>query len=370
MRGRIDDASGCRPAADGGGGMQERGDARVRGVRIRGDQRRDRAFRRSSPRRARPPRAVCARSAGTRVGQERDCSRRRRCERRDVVDASVGIACELAAEADRELTSKRVSPPWGCARLLALAASPAWRRRGFGRRRRWPCGLQRAQHLRRDVHGLVDVQHAIADDQVVVEVRAHRPALPAAASAAACRAPRCGAGSGPRRTRSACAPARAGRRAGPSRRCGARFSAMTAPSFCSLSSRALQVLLLRDDLALARRELVLQRLHRRLGLRRFLQQPRNVDDADLRLRVAAPSGAAGAGGQRTNSAKGHVQVLMSHVESNVRTPGRWRTGNPRFRPCTPRIAALVVERHGVAEPEHAQRRQPLHGRPADCLSSS
>ena len=101
------------------------------------------------------------------------------------------------------------------------------RRRGRGlrcsRAARLRTGLQRRRDLRRDVDRLVAIQHAFAQHQIVVLTLARTSALPAAASAAACRALRCGAGSGLRRIRSACARARADRRADPFRSCDARF---------------------------------------------------------------------------------------------------------------------------------------------------
>src|SRR5688500_12032768 len=53
-------------------------------------------------------------------------------------------------------------------------------RRGFCRRRRWLavrrlCArLQRTQNLWRDVHGLVDVQHTIANDEIVLRAASVR----------------------------------------------------------------------------------------------------------------------------------------------------------------------------------------------------
>ena len=85
--------------------MQQRRDARVDGVGILGDQRRDRALRREL--------RVQHDGAGlglrqeapvARVREKRECLRIRALQRRDVRDADVGIALKGTAEADRELT--------------------------------------------------------------------------------------------------------------------------------------------------------------------------------------------------------------------------------------------------------------------------
>ncbi len=93
------------PGSHGRRRMQQRGDARVDGVRILRDQRRDRAVRRGL--------RVQHDGAGLGLRQvasvawireKRQRLRIRTLQRRDVRDADVGIALERTAEADRELT--------------------------------------------------------------------------------------------------------------------------------------------------------------------------------------------------------------------------------------------------------------------------
>ena len=154
--------------------MQVRGDPCVDGVRILRDQRSDRAI----------GRELCVQhdcaglglrqvASVTRIREEGQRLRIRALQRRDVRDAEVGIALERTAEADRELT-KGSGAHERCPLRAILTACPAAASRASAspasarRRRCLVASLQCRQHLRRDVERLVHVQHALADDQVVV----------------------------------------------------------------------------------------------------------------------------------------------------------------------------------------------------------
>ena len=228
--------------------IQQRRDARERGVRIGGD--------RAPAPGQRPPSSassttavacVSASSARLRgLARKRDRARVRCRQRRDAVDAHLGIATKLAAEADCELPEREGHGRRAAARALGAAAQRAGAAgfgaagagagapaAGFGAR-----DCSDAQDRRRDVERRHRVDDAVRDHEIEVlrlRIRAHflderalqaRHLFVAAGVEVVLH------------LAAASAAGRARRRAGLSPRGCAGPADMVAPSFSSLSSFA------------------------------------------------------------------------------------------------------------------------------------